>query len=113
MVTGQGRRAVRIEFRLLQIVKDIFGATENRGGKAGQARNLDPIALVGEAGQYFAKEDYLLVPFTNGHIEIHDSRACALKIRDLMVVRCEKRSAADSVVKMLSETPSYAQTVKS
>src|SRR5579885_3225628 len=70
--------------------ENFLGAIENFLWQAGQARHLDAVTLVRAAGNHFAQENDLVVPFAHRHIEIADAFAVLGQFGQLVVVRGEK-----------------------
>src|SRR5437016_6291351 len=61
--------------RFLQMREDVFRALENFLGNTRKSRHVDAVTLVRPTGNDLAQEYDLLVPFTDGDIEIRDSLA--------------------------------------
>ena len=51
---GQGGLAFGVEFGFLEVAEDFLGAGDDRVGEAGEAGDLNAVALVGAAGDDFA-----------------------------------------------------------
>src|SRR5690349_1904023 len=69
--------AFRRKFGFFEITENLFGAFQNRFRHPSQPGNLNAVALVRAALDDFAQEHYLVVPFTDGHIEILQPRQSA------------------------------------
>ena len=83
---GEGRLAVGVEFGLFEVREDFLRPGDDRVGESGEARDLDPVALVRAAGHDFPQEDDLVVPFADGDIEVEDAGARAFEVGELVVV---------------------------
>ena len=77
--------------------------------QAGEARDLDAVALVGAAGDDLAQEDDLLVPFAHGDVVVAHAGAGQLELGQLVVVRGEERARLDFVVQIFRDAPGDAR----
>src|SRR6266542_685046 len=75
--------------RLFQVRENFFGAIENFFWQTGEARDVDSVTFVRTAGDNFAQENDLLVPFAHGDVEIADTTAVFGELGQLVVMRGE------------------------
>src|SRR5439155_4775565 len=98
---------------LRQTRKDFLCAVENFPWQTGQTRDVDSVAFVRAAGDDFAQENDLLVPFAHRDIEIADAATVLGEFGQLVVVRREQRPRFDFVVQKLGHTPGNGEPVES
>ena len=73
--------------------KNFFRAVEDFFWQAGEPRDLDAVTFVRAAGDDFAQENDLLVPFAHGDIEIADAFAVLGEFGQLMIMRGKQTCA--------------------
>ena len=109
---GEGGFAFGGEFGVFEIGQDFAGAFEDGFGEAGEARDLDAVALVGGAGDDFAEEDDVVVPFADRDVAVGHAGAGAGEVGELVVVGGEKRAATGDVVQMFGHAPGDGEAVE-
>ena len=73
--------------------KNFFRAIEDFFGQAGETGHLYAVTFVGAAGNDFAKENDLLVPFAHGDIQIANAFAVLGELGQLMIMRGKQSCA--------------------
>ena len=91
---GAGQFA--IQMMRFQLIEDLPGPIEHLGRHAGQAGDVDAVALVGAAGGDLVQEDNLLVPFAHQHVVIAQARQRLRELGQFVIMRGEQGPAADA-----------------
>ena len=76
-----------------QMGKNFFRSIEDFFWQAGETRHLDAVTLVRAAGDDFAEENDLLVPFAHGDVEIAYAFAVLGEFGQLVIMRGEQTCA--------------------
>jgi len=97
---------------LLEEREDRAGALEDRGGDAGESRDVDAVALVGAAGDDLVQEDDLAAAFADRDVGVAEPRLGLLQLDELVVVGREQGPAADVVVQVLGDRPGERDAVE-
>ena len=92
--------------------EDLAGPFEHRGRDAGQARDVDAVALVGAAGDDPVEEDDLPLALADGDVGVAEPRLGLLELDELVVVGGEQGAAADDVVQVLGDRPGERDAVE-
>ena len=109
---GQGGFAFGGQFGIFEVGQDFPCSLEDGLGETGQPRNLDAVALVGGAGDDFAEEDDVVVPFADCDVAISHTGAGAGEVGQFVVVGGEEGAAGGDVMKMLGHAPSDGEAVE-
>ena len=95
-----------------ELLEDFLGAVDDVFGEAGEAGDLDAVALFGGAGEDLVEEDDLMVPLLHGDVVVLHGAAALGEGGDLVVVRGEEAAGTDVIVQMLGDAPRDAEAVE-
>src|SRR6188472_1508009 len=93
--------------------KNFFRAVEDFFRQAGEARDLYSVAFVSAARNDFAQKNDLLIPFTDGDIQITNPFAILGEFDQLMIMRGKKTARFDVVVEKFGHAPRDREPVES
>src|SRR5436190_7601632 len=98
MAGGLTNVSVGREFGFLEVAQDSFGAFDDGFRNTGQSRDLDAVAFVRAAFDNFAQENDLIIPFTDGDIEVANTRQASGEFSKFVIVRGEEGFRANLIV---------------
>ena len=111
---GFGRGSLRrlVGVLAFEVGEDFLGAVEDLGGDAGQAGDVDAVALVGASGDDLVQEDDVAFLFADGDVGVFEAGLGVLEVGEFVVVGGEEGAAADAVVQVLGDGPGEGDAVE-
>ena len=101
--------ALGVEF---EVTEDFGGAGDDGLGQAGEAGDLDAVALVGGARLNFAEEDDVFVPFADGDVVVFDGFLAGGEVTEFVIVGGEEGAGLGVVVEVFGHGPGDGKTVE-
>ena len=98
VASGLANRAFGREFGFLEITEDGFGAFDDGFRDAGEAGDLDAVALIRPAFDDFSEEDDLVVPFADSDIEVADAGEAGGEFGEFVIMGGEQRFCTDLIM---------------
>ena len=97
---------------LFEVAEDFLGAVDDGFGEARQLGDLDAVGFVGGAGEDFAEEDDVVVPFADGDVVVFDGALGVGEVAELVVVGGEEGAGLDGVVEVFGDGPGDGEAVE-
>ena len=95
----------RVEMRVFKLGEDFLRPANHLRRDSGKPCDMNPVAAVGRTGDDFMQEGDFVVPFAHGNVEIIDPRTGFGQIGQLVIMRCEKGPATDSLMQRFGNRP--------
>jgi hypothetical protein len=92
--------------------QELAGAVEDGLGDAGEAGDVDAVGAVGAAFDDAVKKDDLVLPFPHRDVQVFHAFESLGQVGQLVVMRGEKRAAAQVRGNVLGDRPREAQAVQ-